>query len=132
MAHRIKVISLYRPRIEQGSTVQKPELIRRVSRATGLVESTLDYSIKELRDQIIEIARSGRAVKIEGLGTWSPNIGMDGSFDLQYRADTSLIIGLNEPGTFTGTIRNRENIGRTGEELVMKWNAEHPQDQVME
>lgn len=103
-----------------------------VSLETGLVESSLDYSIKELRDQIIEIARSGRAVKIEGLGTWSPNIGMDGSFDLQYRADTALIIGLNEPGTFTGTIRNRENIGRTGEELVMKWNAEHPQDQVAE
>lgn len=73
MAHRIKGISLYRPRIEQGNTVQKPELIRLVSRATGLVEATLDYGIKELRDQIIEITRSGRAVKIEGLGTWSPN-----------------------------------------------------------
>jgi hypothetical protein len=128
MAHRIKVISLYRPRIEQGNTVQKAELIRLASRATGLVEATLDYGIKELRDQIIEITRSGRAVKIEGLGTWSPNIGLDGSFDLQYRADTSLVNGLNIPGTFTGTIRNRENIGKTADEIVAKWNAENPND----
>ena len=132
MAHRIKVISLTRPRIEQGNTVQKPELIRRVSRATGLVEATLDYGIKELRDQIIEITRSGRAVKIEGLGTWTANIGLDGSLDLQYRADTALVNGLNVPGTFTGTIRNRENIGKTGDELVAQWNADNPTDLVIE
>jgi hypothetical protein len=132
MAHRIKVISLSRPRIEQGSTVQKPELIRMASRATGLVEATLDYGIKELRDQIIEITRSGRAVKIEGLGTWTPNIGLDGSFDLQYRADTALINGLNVLGTFTGAIRNRANIGKTGEELVQQWNEANPEDPVTE
>ena len=130
MAHRIKVISLSRPRIEQGNTVQKPELIRAVSRATGLVEATLDYGIKELRDKIIEFARTGRAVKIEGLGTWSPNVGLDGSFDLQYRADTALINGMNIPNTFTGTIRNRENIGKTGDELVAQWNVENPADLV--
>lgn len=130
MAHRIQVISLYRPRIEQGNTVQKPELLRRITHATGLVEGALDYSLKELRDQIIEITRSGRAVKVEGLGTWTPNIGMDGSFDIQYRADTALVNGLNVPGTFTGTIRNRENIGKTGEDLVEKWNLENPDDPV--
>lgn len=130
MASKIKVIGAYRPRVEQGNTVQKPELIRLVSRATGLVEATLDQSIKELRDQIIEITRSGRAVKIEGLGTWSPNIGLNGSFDLQYRADTALVNGLNVPGTFTGTIRNCEHIGKTPDELVARWNTENPTDLV--
>ena len=130
MAHRIKVISLSRPRIEQGNTVHKPELIRRISHGTGLVQSSLDHGITELRDQIIEITHSGRAVKIDGLGTWTPNIGLDGHFDIQYRADPALVNGLNERGTFTGTIRNRENIGRNGAELVEKWNAEHPEDQV--
>ena len=128
MAHRIKVISMYRPRIEQGNTVQKPELLRAVSRATGLVEGALDYGIKEVRDQIIQFTRSGRAVKVEGLGTWTPNIGLDGSFDIQYRPDTALVNGLNIPGVFTGTIVNREHIGKTGEELVAKWNADNPTD----
>jgi hypothetical protein len=37
---------------------------------------------------------------------------------------------LNAPGIFTGTIINRENIGKPSEELVNKWNAEFPDDQV--
>jgi hypothetical protein len=130
MASRIKAIGAYRPRIEQGNTVQKAELIRALSRATGLVEGSIDMVIKELRDQIIEFNRSGRAVKVEGLGTYSPNISLDGTLDLQYRADTAFVNGLNIPGIFTGTILNRENIGKTGEELVTMWNTQYPDDQV--
>jgi hypothetical protein len=130
MAHRIKAINAYRPRIEQGNTVQKPELIRAVSRATGIVEGTLDQSIKELRDQIIEYCRAGRAVKVEGLGTWTPNIALDGSLSIQYRADAAFNYGLNRPGTFSGTILNRSNIGKTSSDLVTMWNTQYPDDQV--
>jgi hypothetical protein len=130
MTSRIKAIGMYRPRIEQGNTVQKTELIRALSRATGLVEGSIDMVIKELRDQIIEFNRTGRAVKVEGLGTYSPNISLDGTLDLQYRADVAFSNGLNIPGIFSGTIINRENIGKTGDELVAKWNMEYPEDQV--
>jgi hypothetical protein len=130
MASKIKAIGAYRPRIEQGNTVQKPELIRALSRATGLVEGTIDQVIKELRDQIIEFNRGGRAVKVDGLGTYAPNISLDGTFDLQYRADTAFGNALNIPGVFTGRISNRENIGKTSEELVRKWNEHNPEDQV--
>ena len=131
MASRIKAIGAYRPRIEQGNTVQRPELIRALSRATGLVEGSVDQVIKELRDQIIEFNRAGRAVKVDGLGTYGPNISLDGSLDLQYRADTAFGNGLNIPGIFTGTILNREYVGKTSEELVQKWNEEHPDDPVV-
>jgi|SRR6266542_4838510 len=130
MASKIKAIGVYRPRIEQGNTVQKPELIRALSRATGLVEGSIDQVIKELRDQIIEFNRSGRAVKVEGLGTYAPNISLDGTFDLQFRADTAFGNGLNIPGIFTGTIANRDNIGKTSDELIQKWNTDHPDDLV--
>ena len=43
--------SHFKGSVEQGNTVQKPELVRAVSRATGIVEGALDQSIKELRDQ---------------------------------------------------------------------------------
>lgn len=132
MAHRIQAINAYRPRIEQGNTVQKPELIRALSRSTGLVEGSIDQVIKELQDQIIEFNRSGRAVKVDGLGTYAPNISLDGTLDLQYRADTAYGNGLNVPGIFTGTILNREYIGSTGEELVARWNTDHPEDVVAE
>jgi len=131
MASRIKAIGAYRPRIEQGNTVQRPELIRALSRATGLVEGSVDQVIKELRDQIIEFNRAGRAVKVDGLGTYAPNISLDGTLDLQYRADTAFGNGMNIPGIFTGTIINREHIGKTSDELVARWNTEHPEDPVV-
>ena len=131
MAPRIKAVNAYRPRIEQGNTVQKPELVRALSRATGLVEGSIDQTIKELRDQIIEFCRAGRAVKVEGLGTFTPSMDLDGNLSISFRPDNAFGNGLNVPGIFTGTVINRENIGKTTEELVLKWNTEHPEDQVV-
>jgi hypothetical protein len=130
MAPRIKAVNAYRPRIEQGNTVQKPELVRALSRATGLVEGSIDQSIKELRDQIIEFNRAGRAVKVEGLGTFSPSMDLDGNLAISYRPDPALSNGLNIPGVFSGTILNREYIGKTSDELITMWNTEHPEDLV--
>src|SRR5262249_39960878 len=130
MAPRIKAVNAFRPRIEQGNTVQKPELIRAVSRATGIVEGALDQSIKEVRDQIIEFNRAGRAVKVDGLGTFSPSIDLDGNLAISYRPDPALSNGLNIPGVFPGTIYNRENIGKTSDELVAKWHESYPEDPV--
>jgi len=130
MAPRIKAVNAYRPRIELGNTVQKPEFIRAVSRATSLVEGSVDLSIKEMRDQIIEFCRSGRSVKVDGLGIFSPNIDLEGSLSISFRADPAFANGLNMPGTFSGTIRNRENIGLTTDEIVQMWNSQNPEDQV--
>ncbi|MBI5839655.1 MAG: HU family DNA-binding protein [Chloroflexi bacterium] len=130
MASRIKAIGALRPRITLGKTVQKPELVRQMARATGLNEGSMDLTLKELRDTLIENLRAGRSVKVEGLGTWTPNVGLDGTFDVQYRADTALNSGLNVEGIFTGDITNRENIGKTGDELIVRWNELNPGDQV--
>ena len=131
MALVIQAINAYRPRIEQGNTVQKPELLRAASRATGIVEGTLDQSIKELRDQIIEFNRAGRAVKVEGLGTFAPSIDMEGTISISFRPSPAFANALNIPGIFTGRIHNRENIGKTTTELVAKWNAQFPEQQIL-
>lgn len=70
----------------------------------------------------------GRAIKIVGLGPWTPNIGLDGRFDLRYRAGSVLTDSLNIAGTFNGRILHRENIGLTGDELAAKRNNDHPED----
>lgn len=131
MAPRIKAINAYRPRVEQGNTVQKPELVRALSRATGLVEGSIDQSNKELRDHIIEYCRAGRAVKVEGLGTFTPSIDLDGVLAIHFRPDPALNYGINVPGTFSGTILNREFIGYTSEDLVEHWNEQHPEAPVV-
>ena len=103
MAPRINAVNAYRPRIEQGNTVPKRELLRAASRATGIVEGSLDLGIKEVRNQIIEFCRAGRAVKVEGLGIFSPSIDLNGQFAIVYRADPALNYGLNMPGTFSNS-----------------------------
>ena len=130
MTHRIKAINAYRPRVDQGNTVQKPELIRRLSRATSLVEGSVELAMKELRDQLIEYCRSGRAVKVDGLGIWTPTMGLDGKLRIQYRPDPAFGYGLNLPGVFTGKIINHENIGKTSDDLVNRWNEDHPDNMV--
>lgn len=131
MAHKIQAINTYRPRLDQGNTVQQPELIRILSHGTGLLEGTVDHTIKELRDKIIFYCRSGRAVKVQGLGTWTPSIGLEGKLCIHYRPDPAFVYLLNMPGVFTGTILNKEYIGKTADELVMKWNEDYPEDPVM-
>ena len=130
MAPKIKAVNAYRPRLVQGNTVQKPEFIRAVSRATSLVEGNVDLAIKETRDQIVEFCRAGRAVKVDGLGIFTPTIDLDGMLSISFRADATMGYNLNMPGTFSGTILNREFIGKTSNELVAKWNEENPTDQV--
>jgi hypothetical protein len=111
-------------------TVQKSEILRAVSRATSLVEGAVDQTIKELRDQIIEFFHCGRAMKVDGLGIFSPTMDLEGNISISFRADPAFGYGLNVPGIFTGTILNRENIGKTSDQLVQMWNESNPDDQI--
>ncbi|MBL7065833.1 MAG: hypothetical protein ISS49_16780 [Anaerolineae bacterium] len=43
-----------------------------------------------------------------------------------HRLDTALKNRLNAPGAFRGEIENRDMIGKTADDLVARWNAEHP------
>jgi hypothetical protein len=58
-------------------------------------------------------------------------IDLKGSLAISFRPDPAFANGLNIPGIFTGTIINRENIGKTSNELVTRWNEEFPDDQVV-
>ena len=130
MANRPSAIAAYRPRIELGSTVQESELSLYLANRTGLNEGSVELVIKELRGAIIFFNHAGRAVKIEGLGTYTPSIDLEGAFDVHYRADTDLKNGLNARNFFSATIHHRENIGKTADELVALWNEAHPEDPV--
>jgi hypothetical protein len=131
MAHKIQAINAYRPRIEQGNTVQKAELVRELSHATSLVEGVVSLTMSELKFRLIGFLRAGRAVKVEGLGTWMPTISLDGTISIQYRPDLAFDYELNQPGAFTAPIFNKDNIGKTSEDLVGLWNTAHPDDPVL-
>ncbi len=130
MAKRHTAIAAYRPHIELGNTVQKAELSLYLSNRTGLSEGSVELVLKGLPDAIVFFARSGRPVRIDDLGTYTPDINLDGSFVPLYQADAELKDRLNARNFFSGTIQHRENVGKTADELVAMWNRDHPDDPV--
>ena len=130
MASRIKAINAYRPKVKLGRTAGTDELVEFIARSTGLNESGVRQVLLELRDAAIFFNKQGRAIKLEGLGTYTPSIDLSGKMKVGHRADTALNKGLNAPGAFLGEILNRENIGKTGDEPAAMWDADNPGDPV--
>jgi hypothetical protein len=65
-----------------------------------------------------------------GGSTWTPSIDLGGNLAISFRPDPAFSNGLNAPGLFSGVILNRENIGKSSDELVELWNTVHPEDPV--
>ncbi len=75
--------------------------------------------------------RTGRGVKLEGLGTYLPNIDPQGRFDASYRQESQVRMTLNEPGVFTGrNLNTNQYTSKSSEQLVALWNEEHPDDPI--
>jgi hypothetical protein len=130
MASRIKAINAYVPKIKLGKRAEIDDLVKFIARSTGLNESGVRQVLLELRDTVLFYNLQGQPVQLEGLGTYTPVVQLDGDFEIGYRADMALKNGLNVPGEFSGEIENSEHIGKTGDELVAMWNDEHPDDPV--
>ncbi len=97
---------------------------------TGLNTGEILFVVYELRDAILMAHRHGQPVKVEGLGTFTPTIRMDGSLDILFRPEADMLNKLNDRTKLFATILNKANIGKTTDDLVAKWNKEHPDDLV--
>jgi hypothetical protein len=84
----------------------------------------------QLHESILFFTQGGHPVKIEGIGTFTPAIHIDGSFNLNVRVDRSLVHKLNKTGAVTSKVINRANIGATADDLIRQWNKNHPHDPV--
>ena len=130
MATRIEAVQAYRPRIIPGTTVQKRELVKLLSSRTGINESEAYAVLTELRDALIFYALSGRAVRLDGLGTYRPSMKVNGKINLSHRIDENIRSAINVSRDFRGEVRFKENIGKTSAELIALWNEDHPDDPV--
>lgn len=130
MAAKLKAINVYRPKIIAGRTARNKEIIDLIASRTGLNKGDINFVLSELSEAVIFFNKSGRGIKLNGLGTYLPNVKLNGSFDISHRLDKEIKNAINAPGTFMGEIQNKENIGKTSDELVALWNADNPADQV--
>ena len=128
MAKLIQAVSTYGPRVEISRTMQTREIAEYMSARTSLNRGEIEGVLREFHEALIFFAKEGQAVKLEGLGIFTPSINLEGTLDVGFRLDTGVDGALNATGALTGTILNRENIGKTSAELKDKWNAEHPTD----
>ena len=132
MVRKITAIRRYRPEIKRDPTRQMSEIISDMSSSTTFSEGSIRNVVYQLRDVILMAHRQGQAVKIEGLGTFTPTIRMDGSFDILFRPDPDMLRQLNNPIQFHAKILNKDSLGKSADDLVAQWNAEHPDDLVEE
>lgn len=130
MAKLIKAISALGPRITLGRRASMNELVSNVANRTGLNKGDVLLMVNELRDNIVNIALSGRGVKIDGLGTFTPKVNLKGQFSLSVRLDASISNDINKRKAFEGKIENREMMGKTTQDIIAKWNELHPDDPV--
>lgn len=130
MASRISALNHYRPQLEYGETADWHEVAEYIATHTGLGKADIIRVLLELQRSIIYFLLRGRGVKLEGLGTYLPNINYRGVFDVAYRLDRSLKKALNVPGNFRGRLRNKKNIGKQAGEIFALWDQEHPEDPV--
>ena len=131
MASQIKAIRANRPQIELGPTVHTPLLIEYMAGRSGLNAGEVKLAAYELHDALVYFLSMGQPVQMEGIGTFTPDIRLDGTLLIQFRPCVELKRALNVPNAFTGSLRNRQNIGKSSHELVAQWNEDHPDDPVV-
>jgi hypothetical protein len=130
MASKIQAIGAYAPKIKLGKTASLEQLVQYIAGRTGLSDGEITAVLKELRDAIIFFTLQGRGAKIDGLGTYLPKVKLDGRFDVSHRLDATIRNALNSPNAFSGEIENRNNIGKTADDLAALWDEAHPDDPI--
>ena len=130
MANLLKAINANRPKINLRPTVQLPALVGYLSSRTGLSEGEVRMVLEELSDAVTFFNRQGQGVKLVKLGTYLPKLALNGKFGVSHRLDVAIKNALNAPGSFSGEIANRKNIGKSADDLLAQWDAEHPDDPV--
>ena len=130
MAKKIRAVAEYRPKIDLGKMITTNELAKYISRGTALNLGEIENVLMELNEAVIFFGRQGVPLKIDGLGVFRPSIRIDGKLMVNLRLDRSIYKSMNIAGAFVGKVVNSENIGMTQDDMVARWNAEHPEDPV--
>ncbi|MCP5050676.1 MAG: hypothetical protein GY940_26165 [bacterium] len=130
MAKPINAIATYGPKIKQQATIQMNDLVTHIAGRTSINEGAIMNLLIELRDALLYFNRMGQPVKLEGLGTFTPKIALDGEIRVAHRTDSWLKSKINEKRKFHAKILNRNMIGKTFADLIARWNEEHPDDPV--
>ena len=128
MAKLIQAVHEFGPRLALGRTAQTREIAEIIASRTSMNCGEIQNALSEIKAALLFFAKQGMPVKLEGLGTFTPSVDLEGNLDVGFRLDSSIDSALNASGAFKGDIFNREHIGKTSAELKELWNKAHPTD----
>lgn len=127
----VKAVAAYAPRIKLERIAEQHQLAKFISDRSTMHEGTVLNMVAELRTAIMHFAYNGQPLRLPGVGLFTPSISLEGQLNIKFKPDAQFKRDLNREGLFEGEIINKDMIGKTTEELVQRWNEEHPDDQVV-
>ncbi len=132
MASKILAIKTNRPRIDLQPTTHTAQLVEFMAANTGLSTGQVLLVAYQLQDALAVFLGNGNPVKLDGVGTFTPDLRADGTFIVHYRPDVALKRRLNTQTASRAPLHNKKNIGKSAADLIAQWNADHPDDPVEE
>lgn len=128
MATWIQALSAYRPRIVGAVTVGLDELAEYLSVGTLVTRPLARMVLDELGRIVLLQLRSGKKVRLPGVGLFGVEVRLDGTLYPTVRLASELRDGLADIDAYQGTIQHRESIGMDLAALKERWDEAHPGD----
>jgi len=90
MAQVIQSVTEFGPRLALGRTAQTSEIAELIATRTSMNAGEIANALSEFQAALLFFAKQGWPVKLEGLGTFTPSIDLEGTLDVGFRLDTRI------------------------------------------
>lgn len=120
----------YMPAIKYGKTCSTKSLVNFISARTTMNEGAIYNALMELKNALIHYGSLGKPLRLDGVGTFTPTLLLDGTFNISFLPDIEVKGGLNAPYAYAGEYKNKDMIGKTQQDIIERWNTEHPDDPI--
>ncbi len=130
MAKLIQAFAAYGPKIDLTEAAEPQRFMELITQRTTLSVGVVKNVQESEVETLIGLLKEGRPIHT-GVAIFRPSIDLEGKISVSVRVDKRIIAALNTPGAFTGNIKNNENVGKSTQEIVNRWNAEHPDDVIV-
>ena len=126
MAKKIQAWAAYGPKIALGDPMTANDIIENIVAATNQSKGSVLAVLAELDVQLEAGLKAGRIVRLPNGTHFQPIGKKDGSINIGVRVSPDLDKKVN--AGFRGKWANAENKGKSEDEIIALWNADHPAD----
>ena len=130
MAKKIEMWTQLRPKLAPATPIEAEEVIEQLIAATSQTRGSILAVLSELDEVILQGLLSGRIVKLPNGTHYRPSGKKDGSIKVLVRLNPRLskLIDVLDRAEWI----NAENIDKSEDEMILLWNAAHPDDPIVE